>query len=345
MTHMMEFGTSLEGPMAEHVRRYLLHTEAGISIRALARQEGRHPSTILRQIRRVEQRRDDLLVDGALRRHGLHLTRSPLPELPPEGAKMSKLEAMEPPTIEGLPKDEVRSILRRLSDAHAVLAVARDMDQGVIVRDVPDGPSARTASVPRALAEEIALRDWIATTNPDMRIVRYRITPAGKRILSHLAPRDAAPKEKLVPAPDRKILAETPVAALARRRDATGEMFLSDALVQTAERLLEDFELARMSDQAPGDWDTMLIRPQDLRDVPTSNADAALLRVHMAISDLGPGLGEVALRCCCLLEGLETTEKALGWSARSGKIVLRIALQRLARHYEATYGKYGPLIG
>ena len=60
---------------------------------------------------------------------------------------------------------------------------------------------------------------------------------------------------------------------------------------------------------------------------------------------LGPGLGDMALRCCCYLEGLEAAEKRLGWSARSGKIVLRIALQRLRRHYEETYGGDAPLIG
>ena len=65
----------------------------------------------------------------------------------------------------------------------------------------------------------------------------------------------------------------------------------------------------------------------------------------VALRDLGPGLGDVALRCCCFLEGLEVAEKRMGWAARSGKIVLRIALMRLRRHYEETYGKSGPLIG
>jgi len=52
----------------------------------------------------------------------------------------------------------------------------------------------------------------------------------------------------------------------------------------------------------------------------------------------------VALRCCCYLEGLETAEKKMGWSARSGKIVLRIALHRLKRHYERL-GRDAGLIG
>ena len=48
---------------------------------------------------------------------------------------------------------------------------------------------------------------------------------------------------------------------------------------------------------------------------------------------LGPGLSDIVFRVCCFLEGLETAEKRLGWSARSGKVVLKIALERLAAHY------------
>ena len=63
---------------------------------------------------------------------------------------------------------------------------------------------------------------------------------------------------------------------------------------------------------------------------------SAVHRARSALADLGPGLGDVALRCCCRLEGPEVVEQTIGWSARLGKIVLRIALQRLARHDDDT---------
>ena len=49
------------------VHRYLLHTETGLRIRHLVRRAGYHASTVLRQIRRLEIRRDDPLVDAALK--------------------------------------------------------------------------------------------------------------------------------------------------------------------------------------------------------------------------------------------------------------------------------------
>ena len=66
---------------------------------------------------------------------------------------------------------------------------------------------------------------------------------------------------------------------------------------------------------------------------PGEGPRAARERVTRALSALGPGLSDVALRVCCFLEGLEACERRMGWSARSGKVVLKIALQRLSEHY------------
>ena len=65
----------------------------------------------------------------------------------------------------------------------------------------------------------------------------------------------------------------------------------------------------------------------------------------MTLDDLGVGLAEVAVRCCCFDQGLEKTDQITGWSARSGKIVLRIALQRLKRYYDKLNGAGGGTIG
>ena len=71
----------------------------------------------------------------------------------------------------------------------------------------------------------------------------------------------------------------------------------------------------------------------------------ALEQFRATVDDLGPGLAEVAVRCCCFEQGLEKTEQIMGWSARSGKIVLRIALQRLKRYYDTIHGAGGGTIG
>jgi hypothetical protein len=41
----------------------------------------------------------------------------------------------------------------------------------------------------------------------------------------------------------------------------------------------------------------------------------------------------VLIDVCGHLQGLEQVERAAGWPQRAGKVILQLALQRLARHY------------
>jgi len=140
---------------------------------------------------------------------------------------------------------------------------------------------------------------------------------------------------------------ESPVQALARRKDRDGKPFLTRVMVRAAERLREDFELSvvlqNREKRTTLNWRELLHSIETYQPIDT-NDDNAVGEMRAALVFLGPGLSEVALRCCCLLEGLETTEKRMGWAARSCKVVLRIALQRLVLHYEEG-GKLGPRIG
>lgn len=259
------------------------------------------------------------------------------------------------PDEETLYRDSIR-ILRRLREAGAVLAVAAEMEKAVVVRETPDGGSTRTAVVDAAVAEAMALKNWI-TPSTSGRIIRYHITHAGRLALEEALGRpdgacapetDGKPDTQKTNLRSRHVMGENPLMTLARLRDKSGKRFLGAPLVHAGEQLREDFELAQMDTRVTQNWDHFLApnaSAYPASATPEAGPAAARARVESALTHLGPGLSDVALRCRCYLEGLETVEKQLGWSARSAKIVLRIALVRLRRHYDETLGPAGPLIG
>ena len=60
---------------------------------------------------------------------------------------------------------------------------------------------------------------------------------------------------------------------------------------------------------------------------------AAKDRFDGACAAAGKGLEDILWRTVCAGEALPDAEKALGWPARSGKLVLRLALDRVADFY------------
>ncbi len=337
---------------------YLAHTEKGISIRALVRQSECHASTILRQIRRIESRRDDELFDAALVWLGERVSFAF--EVDP---RMETLQMMAQDKEDLLCDPEFSEvalqILSKLSEPDAVLAVAQDMERAVVVQDMPDGATARTAVVDRPIAQAMALKDWISCETTG-RISRYTITSAGRSALAEsLAEEDARGAaetsrgkgaEGLAQTQRRLKMAgqETPLAVLARRRDRLGNPFLTSDLVAVGERLREDFELSQMDPAVTQNWDHFLTAGVSAVKAAASGPIAAREardRLAKAMELLGEGLADIALCCCCQLEGLEVTEQRLGWPARSGKVVLRIALVRLREFYAERDLEGSTLIG
>jgi hypothetical protein len=150
--------------------------------------------------------------------------------------------------------------------------------------------------------------------------------PTANRLLAQrrLAPGDAV---------DRTLvtvnLAESPLAWLVRRNMVTPVQF------SASERLRGDFMRAGQAPRVTMRWDPAPIGRGSAGGGPdpTTSQIGARQRFDAAIAAVGPGLSDVLWRVVCVGEGLETAERALGWPSRAGKLVLLLALDRLAGHY------------
>ncbi len=361
---------------------YLAHVSGGVSMRALSRQLGVHPSTVHRQIRRIEERREDPLYDEAIASldRRMHPAVDPTPPRVQPATDMPavvypSVATLKEPTAMALCKPvetvdpenrilrEARRILRRLAESKAFLAVAPEAELAVVFREtVPGGRPRQTATVEREVARSFALRDWIGCIRKG-KVACYEITAAGRAALERLLAQDVIAKrasagfaeaqtpfkmqhqeealrhvmraDSPVVEEVRVNVAESPLAWLARR-SSHGEAFLGPRELEAGERLREDFERAEMGARTTQNWERFLtagVQGGGGARGPAEGPADARARFAAAMKALGPGLSDIAYRCCCFLEGLEAAEKRLGWSKRSGKVVLRIALQRLADHY------------
>lgn len=148
----------------------------------------------------------------------------------------------------------------------------------------------------------------------------------GQRIL---APSDAV---------DRRLvavdLAEGPLAWLARRGHLDGRQ------VAAGERLRADHARAGLGARVTMRWDPTQGGKAwgGGAEGQTLGGIAAKRRFDAAMAAVGPGLRDIVWRVACEGEGVSEAEKGLGWPARAAKLVLGMALDRLADHYEVHNG-------
>ena len=137
--------------------------------------------------------------------------------------------------------------------------------------------------------------------------------------------------------------AESPLGRLRRRRVPSGKPLIGQSQFEAGERLRRDFTLAQLTPRLAVDFSAPVIggkRGAKAEVLLPETVLAAKQRVSRALKHVGPGLADLLIDVCCHLTGLETAERAMGWPRRSGKIVLAIALDRLAEHYGM-----GPITG
>ncbi|WP_088347198.1 DUF6456 domain-containing protein [Rhodomicrobium sp. R_RK_3] len=193
------------------------------------------------------------------------------------------------------------------------------------------------------------LRVWLADGLLEACEAGYRLTPEGvawlKRRLSTAQEFQSQHQARAVRVIDfegakRPAMvneAESPLAWLASRKDKSGAPLLAAFQFEAGERLRADYQFAGLTARVTASWNPAASGAgrSSANDMAAlqDNVMAARQRVVRALAAVGPELCGVLVDVCCHLKGLEQAEKTEGWPQRSGKIILQIALTRLARHY------------
>jgi hypothetical protein len=203
----------------------------------------------------------------------------------------------------------------------------------------------------RALtASQAELSEWLSRGLVEPCPDGYRISASGvawlKRALSAAQPYQAQHQAR-----EARIInfeglkrpaivnnAESPLAWLASRKDKSGAPLLASFQFEAGERLRADYHFAGLTAKVTASWNPAARSSgngasQNDAAALADNVLAARQRVVRAVAAVGPELSGVLVDVCCHLKGLEEAEKTEGWPQRSGKVILQIALTRLARHY------------
>lgn len=124
---------------------------------------------------------------------------------------------------------------------------------------------------------------------------------------------------------------ESPLGWLRSRGHLTERQF------SAGEQLRTDWEVAQLSPQVTMRWDPTPVARGSRASLggltPSERQAAAKERFGHAVEAAGPGLSDILWRVVCGGEGMRDAEVALGWPARAGKLVLTMALDRVADYY------------
>ena len=125
--------------------------------------------------------------------------------------------------------------------------------------------------------------------------------------------------------------AESPLGWLFARGHVSRRQF------DAGERLRDDWERAQLAPRITMDWSAAPVSRNrgggnQLPDLSGTQINARN-RFEEAVAAAGTGLSEILWRIVCAGEGMREAESALGWPARAGKVVLGLALDRVAEFY------------
>ena len=179
---------------------------------------------------------------------------------------------------------------------------------------------------------------------------RYRLTGAGRAMVRRLltggedlAAQHQTRERRVIETDGARQavtvdLGESPLAWLRARKGRDGKPLIDDAAFAAGEKLRSDFTRGQMMRGISASWSAIGGAGRGgghaggIAEL-TDAALAARLRVERALTALGPELSGAVVDFCCFLKGIDRIEAERGWPQRSAKLVLRLGLEALARHY------------
>jgi len=314
---------------ARQTAMYLAHVHFGLTLSQVGRNFGRDRTTVAHACARIEDSRDDPKVETVLACLEAALDRWHRSFLALGGALMARRSESDCPyVVRELCNDPAARLVARGDGGFALCPPADGrapkLSADIVTRLAADGLIVEIE--PEKFAAADAARAWLKRRSSLHDPFRMQ---HGEIAEGHAADLDAGVLVNLD---------ESPVAALARRSGKDGKPWLSSDLVTAAERLRRDFEIGRLQPRVTANWSASVNSGRRTGDSGgisdlTDTALAARIRLDRALDAVGVELSGLLVDTCCFLKGLETVERERWWPARSAKLVLRIALQSLARHY------------
>ena len=126
-------------------------------------------------------------------------------------------------------------------------------------------------------------------------------------------------------------LAESPLGWLRARNMVSERQFIA------GETLRRDYERAGLAQRTTMAWDApptgKVARGAHSAGAATLAQIDAKRQFEAAITAAGAGLSDILWRVICAGESMPEAEKSLGWPARAGRLVLTLALDRVADFY------------
>lgn len=198
------------------------------------------------------------------------------------------------------------------------------------------GVSLRVGSVPGTVIDVLQQRQWIAPQDDGSALI---ITDAGRKAL---AIKPAAARNGLHQTLETMTLDdgrtclvnrdESALSRLARMKKHDGSPLIDAASVAAGERLAADIMRAGMLPGITMRWDATG-SSGDHRTSPTDLMIAARQRVEAALDSAGHDFAGLLLDVLAFSKGVEEIERERRWPQRSAKIIIALALSRLAAHY------------